>query len=463
MRRAFGCALASTVCAACSTHPGLPLGPSSKGAAGPTAPFGYQVIDLGTLGGTSTVPYAFNDGGQVVGFSELSDGALRALVWADGGMGELREAGPPRRSPPGDGFCSWVTECPAAHAINDVGQVAGVRPDGDDASTTTLYVWESLSPGSPPMGQFQDLDAGGLIWDKARVLSIDDEGDVLAWTRYHHDAHALLWIEGVRYDVGGLAQHVETYPATWNSRHQVVGRSFAYERVAGVRYFHPFLWDNGQIRNLGVLGLHRCEDLEEGPPQCGEGAVTDINNLGVVVGWSLDSSHVTRAFLWENGTMRDLGVFPGQPTMAHAINDRGQVLVSWGSPSSCTTTPHWQCAFRESVVWEDGAWQDLGSLGGGRTRPATLTEDGAVVGSSHTAAGAMHAFVWESGQMTDLGAGTSGRGATAIAINRRGDVLGVSGECRPDFDGSCILERTFRGVLWRKMQPLAEATSGRGR
>src|ERR1044071_4072793 len=51
-------------------------------------PAGYEVIDLGTLGGPGTVPAALNDGGQVVGSSNASDGPTRPFLWEGGAMGE---------------------------------------------------------------------------------------------------------------------------------------------------------------------------------------------------------------------------------------------------------------------------------------------------------------------------------------------------------------------------------------
>jgi probable HAF family extracellular repeat protein len=59
----------------------------------------------------------------------------------------------------------------------------------------------------------------------------------------------------------------------------------------------------------------------------GGGEATDINSRGQVVGASYTASReTTHAFLWEGGEMRDLGMLGGSYSVAVAINNRGQVV-----------------------------------------------------------------------------------------------------------------------------------------
>ena len=79
------------------------------------------------------------------------------------------------------------------------------------------------------------------------------------------------------------------------------------------------------VRDLGVrYGL----SAEGSPYSAFLG--TAINERGQVVGTHDTGGHV-RAFLWQQGRVRDLGVLPGDTdSRAVALNDRGQIVVmSW--------------------------------------------------------------------------------------------------------------------------------------
>jgi probable HAF family extracellular repeat protein len=131
----------------------------------------------------------------------------------------------------------------------------------------------------------------------------------------------------------------------------------------------------------------------------------DINAHGVVVCTANGADGKTRAFIWENGVMRDLDVAPGHNTAAVAINDRGQVL---GTIDTYTT-----------FLWEDGQTQIISTSRYARA----LGPNGEVVG------GVGRAFIWQSGRTTELGEGDP------LAINSRGEIIGRSGN---------------RAILWRK-------------
>src|SRR6266704_6033753 len=86
---------------------------------------------------------------------------------------------------------------------------------------------------------------------------------------------------------------------------------------------HPFLWDSGTMLDLGTLGGN-----------CGGPAV--LNNRGQVIGSStLPGDLISRPFLWDHGVITDLGTLGGENGEALAINDAGEKL--WAIPICLAT------------------------------------------------------------------------------------------------------------------------------
>src|SRR5262249_5340857 len=60
------------------------------------------------------------------------------------------------------------------------------------------------------------------------------------------------------------------------------------------------------------------------------------------------------AFLWQHGTMTDLGTLPGRPTsLANAINNTGQVVGFSQDPDGNNTV---------AVLWQNGVMANLNTL-----------------------------------------------------------------------------------------------------
>ena len=84
----------------------------------------------------------------------------------------------------------------------------------------------------------------------------------------------------------------------------------------------------------------------------GNGLATDVNNQGQVVGYH-STNQGTRAFLWSNGTLQNLGTLGGGDSRAFAINEAGQVV---GQSEHGDRRQH-------AFLWQNGTMQDLGPLG----------------------------------------------------------------------------------------------------
>jgi probable HAF family extracellular repeat protein len=99
-----------------------------------------------------------------------------------------------------------------------------------------------------------------------------------------------------------------------NARGQITGSSDI--DIAGIASTHAFLYSDGTMQDLGVLG--------GGLISVGLG----INASGQVAGWSYNSGYLMLAFLYSDGTMQDLGTLGGAQSEGYGINASGQVTGS---------------------------------------------------------------------------------------------------------------------------------------
>jgi len=226
----------------------------------------YEIIDLG-----SGVACGINDAGQVAGESNT-----HAFFWdADSGMIDLGML-------PGPGYSR-------AHSINDSGQVVGYS-GSDDGSA---FIWDSISG-------MRYLDGIGDTESEARC--INNSGQVVGYA-FGSFGSAFLWdsTSGVT-DLGPVS------PFGINDAGQVVG-----EQTVGFPDAHAFLWDDGEMTDLGTLGGS-------------DSRAYAINNAGQVVGYANPAGGDEHAFLWEDGEMLDLGTLGGSDSRANGINDSGQIV-----------------------------------------------------------------------------------------------------------------------------------------
>jgi probable HAF family extracellular repeat protein len=154
--------------------------------------------------------------------------------------------------------------------------------------------------------------------------------------------HAFQWEKGVLTDLGALPGGGSSFAACINELGEVVGVSQTglLDPLAGIPEAVAVLWDrNGEIINLGTLGGN-------------QSFPTAINNQGQVVGAAANAipdpfsfvgfATQTRAFLWENGVMRDLGTLGGPDSIAWYVNERGEVAgesYTDSTPNDTTSIP----------------------------------------------------------------------------------------------------------------------------
>src|SRR2546426_298466 len=219
-------------------------------------------------------------------------------------------------------------------------------------------------------------------------------------------------------DLGKSGGRCATAATAINGPGQVVGVSLTASFAA-----HAFLWQNGTMADLGTLGGTFS-------------LANDINDRGQVVGESNTSSGSYRAFLWQNGTMTDLGTLPGGTvSSASGVNDLGQIV---GVSLNESTTPFVFHAF----LWQNGTMTDLGAF----SEATGVNDLGQIVGVSFTTSGAVgHAVLWQNGTMTDLGTLPNGTISLALSINDLGQIVGSSDTA----------SRATHAVLWTTAAPPA--------
>lgn len=319
-----------------------------------------------------------------------------------------------------------------ARDVNDRGQVIGTSrtPSGQ----VSVFLWR---PGTRMMTRLGAID----VWsDWNHGLQLNERSEVIWPAR---DGTTYRWKDGVTRRVPIFTRtNLPTAVAhALSDRGQIAGTAVGGGAV---------LWQDGRVRDLGVL-----------PGDDGSGA-SAISENGVVVGFSVrrNGARVTRErlFAWKDGKMRHLGASAcgARYQSVVAISDNGQVVgicgkstVLWRSWNATGRTilgashgflpldlndrgqilgrcdDDGQAGYEHSCVWENGNVLGMGTLGGKFATPIAMNNRGEVIGMSKNKAGRDHAFVWSNGVMTDLTAGSSN--LHPEAINDRGQIVGWRG------------------------------------
>ncbi len=230
------------------------------------------------------------------------------------------------------------------------------------------------------------------------------------------EVHAALWVGGIPFDLGTLGGN-ESVAFSVNNYGEVVGGALntiadPYTAldgfgVPGATQLHAFLWAFGVMHDLHTLG-DGTDSIALTVNDHGQVAGESFTNTTVNVTTGLPTIH---PFLWENGEMKDLGTIGGtyvDPIFSGPLNERGEVVGGMTTEGDVYLHP---------FLWDGSSINDLGTLGGTYGEALWLNDSGEVVGQSTTSGDqALDAFLWRDGVMTDLKtvAGDSGSYATGI-------------------------------------------------
>ena len=175
--------------------------------------------------------------------------------------------------------------------------------------------------------------------------------------------------------------------------------------VVGNSNGRAFLYSNGTMKDLD-------------PRVPGNNVAYAINDAGQVVGSSYDAAGHLHAFLYSNGITTDLGFQYGE---ALAISATG-LVAGWFNDSPCTESSGCTGS-RHPFRYGSGTLTDLGGAHTSSSVANGVNASGEVVGEFPVDGGPPHAFLYSGGVMTDLGT-LGGLYSNATAINSSGQVVG---------------------------------------
>ena len=383
-------------------------GQDAAGASASTHFLRYRLVDVGTLGGPSTYqPFGFAD-------AFLTERALSA-------RGTFAGFSATPNADPYDPPCFF--DCFIDHAVEwrngkliDLGTIP--HSPGASSAVTSIAA-DGLVSGISENGHIDPLTGTPAI-------------------------HGVIWINEKIVDLGTLQGGTLSWANNVNDFGQAVG--FANNAVtdenslAGlVTQTRAFLWQGGVMKDLGTLGGSDAMALF-------------INDRGQVVGQSYtrdsvppeslacgDQPLTLHAFIWQRGSMQDLGTLGGSCANVYGLNIRGQVAGQATTENDAEDHP---------FLWEHGAMMDLGTLGGTYGFASWLNDRGEVVGAA-TNAGDQDflPFQWHNGKMKGLPNLPGNRCSVADAINLEGQVVGGSGVDEAAFFPDCT-DSEEHAVLW---------------
>jgi len=317
----------------------------------------YQVTNLPSLGGARSIGNSLNNRGWAAGYSNLPGNQSRhAVLWRHGLALDIGTLGGPNSN------VAWPVKNNRGIIVG-IAQTATPEPLGESWSCSAFF------PGPNNIG-FTCL---GFVWENGAMRALptlggnngfatgaNNRGQVVGWAENKVrdptcvapqvlQFRAVIWGPGTRQieELPLIPGDTSSAATAINNRGQVVGISGICDQAVGRHTArHAVLWDKGAVIDIGDIGGNTWNT-----PMA-------INQQGDIVGFaSLPGSDpdnpILHAFLWtKHKGIRDLGALPGDvSSQALGINERGQVVGLSSGPGGL-----------RAFLWENGAMKDLNAL-----------------------------------------------------------------------------------------------------
>jgi probable HAF family extracellular repeat protein len=194
----------------------------------------------------------------------------------------------------------------------------------------------------------------------------------------------------------------DLFPSAINAKGQIVG---VLKSPQDLRFSRAFVWKEGKIEEIGTLGGKFS-------------SARSLNDKGQVVGGATTAQEQYQAFLWSGGKMTGLGTLPGGDfSTAQSINEQGWIVGVSNTGKN---------GKNRAFLWKEGKMTSLGILPGGTLSHAHAINDaGDIVGWADTAEIEMEAILWRKGKMIKLGS-LGEEPSSAWGINNRGQIVGTA-------------------------------------
>lgn len=328
---------------------------------------GYQLHDLGTLGGATSSAAAVDQTGTVAGESLTVLGERRAFHWCSDcdmhSLGTLQ-----------NGSYSFATDI-SGNGEWIVGN-SGIRPAQTPEQFADIrqgFVW--TDSGMESVGALYNPATVNSRFGTSEAHGVNDLGQVVGFSLVQRqNLHsAFLWQDGVLTDIGLANEDGSSSKAfDINNAGQVVGAIVMAGFVNAES--EAFLWQGGTFQYL--------------PHGLGYSSSTAaaINIGGLVAGWSGDGDDTT-AVVWSGTSVNAIGALDGDAgSRALGVNDVGQV-VGWSGEAGDS----------RAFIWQAGRMMDLNSLlprrsGWTLVEATDVNNDGTIVGTG-LKDGQLHAFM----------------------------------------------------------------------